>query len=122
MLEWLLEVAGDFLGDLFESGAEVVGDLESSVDIGEVISTGLLIAGAITVANLTESAIRNELNKRQELKNKGVTSAVITDFIQNNGYAEVTLAALNANNQQVGTVKMKAKSSSGIKKGDKIVL
>ncbi|MBE6336931.1 MAG: hypothetical protein E7066_09700 [Lentimicrobiaceae bacterium] len=122
MLEWLLEVAGDFLGDLFESGAEVVGDLVSSVDIGEVISTGLLIAGAITVANLTESAIRNELNKRQELKNKGVTSAVITDFIQNNGYAEVTLAALNANNQQVGTVKMKAKSSSGIKKGDKIVL
>lgn len=122
MLEWLLEVAGDFLGDLFESGAEVVGDLVSSVDIGEVISTGLLIAGAITVANLTESAIRNELNKRQELKNKGVTSAVITDFIQNNGYAEVTLAALNANNQQVGTVKMKAKSSSGIKIGDKIVL
>lgn len=122
MLEWLLEVAGDFLGDLFESGAAVVGDLVSSVDIGEVISTGLLIAGAITVANLTESAIRNELNKRQELKNKGVTSAVITDFIQNNGYAEVTLAALNANNQQVGTVKMKAKSSSGIKKGDKIVL
>lgn len=122
MLEWLLEVAGDFLGDLFESGAEVIGDLVSSVDIGEVISTGLLIAGAITVANLTESAIRNELNKRQELKNKGVTSAVITDFIQNNGYAEVTLAALNANNQQVGTVKMKAKSSSGIKKGDKIVL
>lgn len=122
MLEWLLEVVGDFLGDLFESGAEVVGDLVSSVDIGEVISTGLLIAGAITVANLTESAIRNELNKRQELKNKGVTSAVITDFIQNNGYAEVTLAALNANNQQVGTVKMKAKSSSGIKKGDKIVL
>ena len=122
MLEWLLEVAGDFLGDLFESGAEVVGDLVSSVDIGEVISTGLLIAGAITVANLTESAIRNELNKRQELKNKGVTSAVITDFIQNNGYAEVTLAALNANDQQVGTVKMKAKSSSGIKKGDKIVL
>ena len=120
MLEWLLEVVGDFLGDLFESGAEVVGDLVSSVDIGEVISTGLLIAGAITVANLTESAIRNELNKRQELKNKGVTSAVITDFIQNNGYAEVTLAALNANNQQVGT--MKAKSSSGIKKGDKIVL
>lgn len=122
MLEWLLEVAGDFLGDLFESGAEAVGDLVSSIDIGEVISTGLLIAGAITVANLTESAIRNELNKRQELKNKGVTSAVITDFIQNNGYAEVTLAALNANNQQVGTVKMKAKSSSGIKKGDKIVL
>lgn len=122
MLEWLLEVAGDFLGDLFESSAEAVGDLVSSIDIGEVISTGLLIAGAITVANLTESAIRNELNKRQELKNKGVTSAVITDFIQNNGYAEVTLAALNANNQQVGTVKMKAKSSSGIKKGDKIVL
>lgn len=122
MLDWLLEVAGDFLGDLFDSGAEVVGDLVSSVDIGEVISTGLLIAGAITVANLTESAIRNELNKRQELKNKGVTSAVITDFIQNNGYAEVTLAALNANNQQVGTVKMKAKSSSGINKGDKIVL
>lgn len=122
MLEWLLEVAGDFLGDLFENAADFVGDIVSSVDISEVLSTGLLIAGAITVSNLTENAIRNELNKRHELKNKGVTSAVITDFIQNNGYAEVTLAALNASNQQVGTVKMKAKTSSGIKKGDKIVL
>ena len=122
MLEGLLEVVGDFLGDLFKSGVEAVRDFVSSIDIGEVISTGLLIAGAITVANLTESAIRSELNKRQELKKKGVTSAVITDFIHNNGYAEVTLAALNASNQQVGTVKMKAKSSSGIKKGDKIVL
>ena len=122
MLEWLLEVAGEFLGDLFESGAEVVGELVSSIDIGEVISTGLLIAGAITVASLTESAIRNELKNRQELKNKGVTSAVITDFIQSNGYVEVDLAALNANNQQVGTVKMRAKSASGIKKGDKIRL
>lgn len=122
MLEWLLEVAGDFLSDLFEGGGEVVGDLVSSIDIGEVLSTGLLIAGAITVANLTESAIRNELKNRQELKNKGVTSAVITDFIQNNGYTEISLAALNGNNQQVGTVKMRATSSSGIKKGDKIRL
>lgn len=118
MLEWLI----DIIGDLFESGAEVIEEVASSIDISEVISTGLLIAGAITVANLTEQTIRNELKNRQELKNKGVTSAVITDFIQNNGYTEVTLAALNTNNQQVGTVKMKAQSSSGIKKGDKIKL
>ena len=122
MIEWLIDIAGEFLGELFEGGAEVIGDIASSIDIGEVLSTGLLIAGAITVANLTESAIRNELNRREELKNKGIVSAVVTDFIQNNGYTYVTLAALNANNQQVGTVEMKARSSNGIKKGSKIVL
>lgn len=121
MLEWLLEVVFDFLGDLFDGAAESVGDIASSIDISDVISTGLLITAAITVVNLTESTVREELKNRQELKNKGVTSTVITDFIQNNGYTEVSLAALNAKNQQVGTIKMRAKTSS-LKKGDKIVL
>lgn len=122
MILELLEFVGDFLGDVFEDGAELIEDVVSSVGIDEVISTGLLIAGAITVVNLTEASIRNELKNRPELKNHGVTSAVITDFLQNNGSIVVTLAALNATNQQVGTVKMKAKTSSGIKKGDKILI
>lgn len=124
MLEFLLECAGDliesvgeFIGELFGEAGEVV----STINIGDVISTTALLGGAITVASLTESVIRNELSKRQELKNKGVTHAIVQDFVQSNGYTEITLAALNAQNQQVGTVKMKAQSSY-VKKGDKIQL
>lgn len=118
----MLDILFDFLSDIIEGAGDVIGEICSSVDIGEVISTAALIAGVITVANLTENAIRNELNRRQELKNKGVTSAVITDFIQSNGYTEITLAALNNKNEQVGTVKMRGNNASGIKKGDKIRL
>ncbi|MBE6320642.1 MAG: hypothetical protein E7075_06710 [Bacteroidales bacterium] len=124
MLEFLLECAGDliesvgeFIGELFGEAGEVV----STINIGDVIATTALLGGAITVASLTESVIRNELSKRQELKNKGVTHAIVQDFVQSNGYTEITLAALNAQNQQVGTVKMKAQSSY-VKKGDKIQL
>lgn len=124
MLEFLLECAGDliesvgeFIGELFGEAGEVV----STINIGDVIATTALLGGAITVASLTESVIRNELSKRQELKNKGVTHAIVQDFVQSNGYTEITLAALNAQNQQVGTVKMKAQSSY-VKIGDKIQL
>lgn len=124
MLEFLLECAGDliesvgeFIGELFGEAGEVV----STINIGDVIATTALLGGAITVASLTESVIRNELSKRQELKNKGVTHAIVQDFVQSNGYTEITLAALNAQNQQVGTVKMRAQSSY-VKKGDKIQL
>ncbi len=124
MLEFLLECAGDliesvgeFIGELLGEAGEVVG----TINIGDVIATTALLGGAITVASLTESVIRNELSKRQELKNKGVTHAIVQDFVQSNGYTEITLAALNAQNQQVGTVKMKAQSSY-VKKGDKIQL
>ena len=124
MLEFLLECAGDliesvgeFIGELFGEAGGVV----STINIGDVIATTALLGGAITVASLTESVIRNELSKRQELKNKGVTHAIVQDFVQSNGYTEITLAALNAQNQQVGTVKMKAQSSY-VKKGDKIQL
>ncbi len=125
MIEWLLETVGEFIGDLLEGGAEVVVDaVEGLSDLGisEVLSTGILVYGAITVASLTVSSIRSELMKRQELKAKGVTSAVITDFIEQNGHTEITLAALNAQNKQVGTVKMQSRTSSGIKKGTKISL
>ena len=98
MLEFLLECAGDliesvgeFIGELFGEAGEVV----STINIGDVIATTALLGGAITVASLTESVIRNELSKRQELKNKGVTHAIVQDFVQSNGYTEITLAALN---------------------------
>ena len=118
----MLDLLFDFLSDILEGAGDVIGDLVSSIDIGEVISTAALVAGVITVASLTETAIRNELNRRQELKGKGVTSAVITDFIKQNGYTEITLAALNNKNEQVGIVKMRGNKTSGIKKGDKIKL
>lgn len=125
MIEWLLKAAGDLIEALFEGGAEIAGDaIEglSAIGISEVISTGLLVYGAISVANLTVSTIKSELNRRQELKAKGVKSAVITEFIEQNGHTEITLAALNAQNKQVGTVKMQSRTSSGIKKGTKISL
>lgn len=123
MIDWIL----DILGELFDSGVEVVseiGEAAFEVDWGSVIegviSTGLIVAATITVAQITEDAIRKEIRNRQELKSKGVKSAVVQDFIQQAGYTEITLAALNSQNQQVGTFKMRAKSSSGINKGDKI--
>lgn len=121
----------EFLGDLIEWGIDLLSDagktiLESAPEvdwssvIDGVISTGLLVATTITVASITEDAIRNELRNRQELKNKGVQSAVVQEFIQQSGYTEVTLAALNSQNKQVGTFKMKARSTSGIEQGNKI--
>lgn len=127
MLDLIFDSVVDLLGDVFSSGAEVASEfiegateIDWSSVISGVINTGLLVATTITVASITEDAIRNELRNRQELKNKGVQSAVVKEFIQQSGYTEVTLAALNANNQQVGTFKMKASRSSGIEKGDKV--
>lgn len=121
MLDWLIDIISDIF-DGAEGVVDGIGDAVSSINIADVISTGMLVAGVITIASLTEDAIRSELNRRQELKNKGVTSAVVTDFITKNGYTEISLAALNNKNQQVGTVKMRAQSSSGIKKGSRIAL
>lgn len=114
MFDLLLELGGDLI--------EGIVDIFTGDGIAEVIGTSLLISGAIMVAELTVDSIQSELKRRQELKGKGVTQAIITDFVRNNGYTEISLAALNAKNQQVGTVKMKARFSSGIKKGDKISL
>lgn len=125
----MIELLGDLIewvGDIID-GVDLTPDftgwdpgIDWSTVISGVIDSGLLIATTITVASITEDAIRNELRNRHELKNKGVQSAVVKDFIQQSGYTEVTLAALNANNQQVGTFKMKASRSSGIEKGDKV--
>ena len=116
LIEWGIDLLSDAGETILESAAEV--DWSSVID--GVISTGLLVATTITVASITEDAIRNELRNRQELKNKGVQSAVVQEFIQQSGYTEVTLAALNSQNKQVGTFKMKARSTSGIEQGDKI--
>lgn len=116
LIEWGIDLLSDTGETILESAAEV--DWSSVID--GVISTGLLVATTITVASITEDAIRNELRNRQELKNKGVQSAVVQEFIQQSGYTEVTLAALNSQNKQVGTFKMKARSTSGIEQGDKI--
>ena len=121
MIDFFLEL----LGDLFESGGEViesvgetVGDVVSNVDLGDV----LLIGSAIYVANLTVSSIQDKLRNRRELKAKGATQVIIKDFINNNGYTEVSFAALNAQNKQVGTFSMKGRSCSGLHKGQRIAI
>lgn len=125
----MIELLGDlieWIGDLFDGGDVI----DSVVDGGgaiigtafDVISTALLIQGVVYVASLTVDSIRSELNNRRELKAKGVTNVVIQDFINQSGYTEISLAALNAQNQQVGTVKMKTSGYSNVKKGQKIQL
>ncbi len=114
----MIELLGDlieWIGDLFDGGA-VIGTAF------DVISTALLIQGVVYVASLTVDSIRSELNNRRELKAKGVTNVVIQDFINQSGYTEISLAALNAQNQQVGTVKMKTSGYSNVKKDQKIQL
>ena len=112
----------DLLSDLFDAGVDAASEIDWGSVIDGVISTGLILAATITVACITEDAIKNQLRNRQELKSKGVESAVVKEFCQQSGYTEVTLAALNSKNQQVGSFKMRAKQVTGIKKGDKISL
>ena len=93
----------DFFADMFDTVVDLLTDPPSlPIDPSDV----LLIGGAIYVANLTVSSIRDELRNRQELKAKGATQVIIKDFINNNGYTEVSFAALNAQNKQVGTFSM----------------
>lgn len=117
MIDWIIDILD---GILSPDNIPPIESIDWGGLIDDVISTGLIVAATITVAKITEETIKDEIRNRQELKSKGVKSAVVQDFIQQAGYTEITLAALNSNNQQVGTFKMRAKSSSGINKGDKI--
>lgn len=116
----------ELLGDLFEWIVGLFEDppfpIPDPEEIVGVIGTALLIQGAIYVASLTADSIRSELSNRRELKNKGVTNVIIQDFIEKNGYTEISLAALNAQNQQVGTVNVASRNSdhSSLKIGQKI--
>lgn len=119
----------DILGDVWEWIEGVIDGASpvplDGIDWGDliegVISTGAIVAGVITVASITKESIRSQMRNRPELRNKGVASAVVKEFIQQNGYTEITLAALNKQNQQIGTFKMKSSCVEGIKKGDKIL-
>lgn len=119
----------DLLGDLIEGvidffsdggGGEVIGDIVAGGFV--VLSDALLIGSVVYVASLTVDSIRSELGNRRELKDKGVTNVVIQDFINQSGYTEISLAALNAQNKQVGTVKMNTKGYVDVHKGQKIAL
>jgi hypothetical protein len=116
MLDILLDLIDGAIDFFADNGAEIV------AGTAEIIGTGLLIAGAIWVANLTVDTISRELSSRQELKNKGAKNAVV-EFIRNNdSYVEIDLAVLNAANQQVGKVKVKGQNARGLKVGDKLPL
>ena len=119
MLDFLIKLLGDIFdwgGDAIESVGETVADVASNIDLGDV----LLIGSAIYVANLTVSSIKDELRNQKELKAKGATQVIITDFINNNGCTVVSFAAVNSQNKQVGTFSMKGRSCSGLYKGQKI--
>ena len=121
MLDFIFEILGDIFdwgSDAIEAVGDTVVDVANNIDLGDV----LLIGSAIYVANLTVSSIKDELHNRQELKAKGATQVIIKDFINNNGYTEVSFAALNAQNKQVGTFSMKGRSCSGLYKGQKIAI
>ena len=127
----MIELLGDIIEwvvDLFDGGEAVPGIVEGGGDLlstaFDVVSTALLIQGAIYVTTLTVDSIKSELSNRRELKNKGVTNVVIQDFIRQNGRTVVSLAALNAQNKQVGSVNIESRSSdySSLKVGQKIQL
>lgn len=129
MLDLLLDLGGeliDWVGDLFDGGDAISGVVDGGAAVlsnaFDVLSTVLLIQGVVYVASLTVDSIRSELCNRRELKSKGVTNVVIQDFINQNGYTEISLAALNAQNQQVGTVKMQSRGTVNVRKGQKIAL
>lgn len=117
----MLDLIWDAIEALFDWGGDAidtVAEVASNVDLGDV----LLIGSAIYVTNLTVNSIKDELRNRQELKAKGATQVVIKDFINQSGYTEVSFAALNAQNKQVGTFSMKGRSCSGLYKGQKIAI
>lgn len=121
MIDFIIDILReifDWGGDAIEAVGDTVVDVASNVDLGDV----LLIGSAIYVANLTVSSIQDELRNRRELKAKGATQVIIKDFINNNGYTEVSFAALNAQNKQVGTFSMKGRSCSGLHKGQQIAI
>lgn len=107
----------DFADDVKWFGETFTDGIEEIVDI---ISTSLLISNSILIEILTEDAIREELHDRHELTTKKVSHIVIQDFIAQSGYTEVTLAALNAERQQVGTIKMQTYNYSSVKERQKI--
>ena len=86
---------------------------------------GALLAGVLltlTIDFLTEKSLKDELVKRQEIKNKKITDVLFKEFIPKAGFTEVTLTALNAQKQNVGTIKVQAKKHSGVYKGQKIAI
>lgn len=121
LLEYLFEWIGDlfeWIGDLFDGGD---GDGLGEILAGgfSVLSDALLIGSVLYVTSLTVDSIRSELSNRRELKDKGVQHVqVLQEFINQSGYTEISLAALNAQNKQVGTVRMQTKGHTNVKKGD----
>lgn len=115
MLDFIFEL----LGDIFDWGSdavEAVADAASSVSVADA----LLIGSAIYVTHITVKSVQDELRNRQELKAKNATKALVKEFLTENGHTTVSLAALNAQNQQVGTFKMQGNSCSGLRKGQVI--
>ena len=129
MLDLLFDLGSDLIdwvGD-FVDGGDAVGGAAVGTELlsnaFEDVSTALLIQGVIYVTSLTVDSIRSELSNRRELKGKGVKHVeVLKEFIDQSGYTVVSLAALNAQNQQVGTVNMRSKGYTDVHKGQRIAI
>lgn len=122
MFDFILEL----LADLFSDGTgEMVAGVAGEIATGaiEVVSTALLIGGAITIFSvITEEVVQRQLRNRKELKDKGVTSVIVKDFIKHSDRTTVSLAALNAQNQQVGTLQIESRQGVNLKKNQRIPL
>lgn len=121
MLDFLAEICegiGDLISDIFDSGVgEAVGEAVGGVVVGA--ATALLVAGVITVIEVTVDTIKYELSRRAELKAKGVVSVIVKEFLNESNATVVTFDAINSANQCVGKVQMKG-SSVSVVKGQKI--
>lgn len=117
MLDFLGEIfegVGDLISDIFDSGAgEAVGGFVAGA------ATALLVAGVISVIEVTVDTIKNELSRRSELKAKGVVSVIVKEFLRESNATVVTFDAINSANQCVGKVQMKG-SSVRVVEGQKI--
>ena len=112
----IFESAGDFISDLFDSGAD-----EVATGVIECATAGWIIAGVISVAELTVDTIKSELSRRAELKNKDVMSVIVKEILRENNATVVTLDAISRANECVGQVKMES-SRVHVTKGQKILI
>lgn len=119
MFDFLADIfdsAGDFISDLFDSGAD-----EVAAGVIECATAGWIIAGVISVAELTVDTIKSELSRRAELKNKDVMSVIVKEILRENNATVVTLDAISRANECVGQVKMES-SRVHVTKGQKILI
>lgn len=114
----MIDFLFDAIGDLWDN-IEDMWDSISDTDLPSVpidVEDMLLIGGAIYIANITASSIKDELRKRKDLPKNG-TQVVFDDFFEKNGQTEISVKILDPKFKVVGKTTIKGKTCSGIYKG-----